>query len=245
MNKRMWLFLAAISFFYGGFVFGANPQVTLQITGGVTGTIVLEVYADKAPVTAANFINYVKSGFYNGLIFHRVISGFMIQGGGYNTTLDEKTPGAAIINESSNRLSNLRGTIAMARTSYADSATSQFFINLVDNAGLDYGYIPIDYGYYPPKQNPTQIGYCVFGKVLSGLTVVDQIAAVKTRIENGMQNVPENDIIIQTATVSYTAPVCAEKLPGDANGDCKINISDLALMASNWLKCNSILSTCN
>lgn len=241
MIKKISLLLVTASLFCGGVVFAANPQVTLQISGGVTGTIVLEIYADKAPVTAANFINYVKSGFYNGLIFHRVIPGFMIQGGGYNTSLVKKTPGASIINESSNRLSNLRGTIAMARTSYADSATSEFFINHADNSFLNYGSLAYDYN----NNVFTQVGYCVFGKVLSGLTVVDQIAAVTTRTENGMQNVPENDIIIQTATVSYTAPVCAEKLPGDANGDCKINIGDLALMASNWLKCNSILSTCN
>jgi len=215
----------------------ANPQVTLEITGGVSGTIVLEIYADKAPVTAANFINYVKSGFYNGLIFHRVMSGFMIQGGGYNTSLVRKTPGPAIINESSNRLSNLRGTIAMARTTIADSATSEFFINHVDNFGLDYG--AVAYNQF------TQVGYSVFGKVLSGLTVVDAIAAVATATEGGMTNVPVTDVIIQSATVSLTAPVCATKLAGDANGDCKVNLADFALFAQNWLKCNSILSTCN
>lgn len=245
MKNQLSRFSVLSVLFLGAWLSAANPQVSLQITGGVSGTIVLEIYADKAPVTAANFISYVKNGFYNGLIFHRVIPGFMIQGGGFNTSLVQKTPGAAIINESSNRLSNLRGTIAMARTTAADSATAQFFINHADNPGLDYGYIPIDYNYLPPKQNPSQIGYCVFGKVLSGMTVVDAIAAATTTTESGFTDVPVSDIIIQSATVSLTSPVCAAKLAGDANGDCKVNLADFALFAQNWLKCNSILSTCN
>jgi cyclophilin family peptidyl-prolyl cis-trans isomerase len=148
-----------------------NPEVTLQITGAVSGSIVIELYADEASVTVENFLNYVQSGFYDGLIFHRVMPGFMIQGGGFDTELAYQTPGAPIINESSNRLHNLRGTVAMARTSAPDSATSQFFINQnpEHNPFLDYGYIGFDYNYVPPKELPAQIGYCVFGEVLSGM----------------------------------------------------------------------------
>jgi len=219
-----------------------NPEVTLHITGAVTGQIVIELYADEAPVTVENFLNYVQSGFYDGLIFHRVISGFMIQGGGFDTNLTYKTPDAPIINESSNRLSHIRGTIAMARTNNADSATSQFFINQnpEHNLFLDYGYI----GY------SAQIGYCVFGEVLSGMDVVDAIAAVTTHSENNsdgqtMNDVPVDDIIIQSATITQDVPFCAEKLPGDINGDCTVNIEDFAKMAENWLACNSITAACN
>jgi cyclophilin family peptidyl-prolyl cis-trans isomerase len=214
-----------------------NPQVTLQIAGGVSGNIVLELYPDKAPVTTANFINYVNSGFYNGLIFHRVIKDFMIQGGGLDPNLVSKNTNAAIINESSNRISNLRGTIAMARTTYADSATSQFFINQADNAFLDYGSLGYDYynqSYY------TQVGYCVFGKVISGMTVVDSIAAVTTATKNNMAYVPVTNIIIKKATVTLNAPVCAQKLPGDVDGDCNIDLADFAIVSENWLLCNSI-----
>lgn len=219
-----------------------NPQVTLQISGGVTGTIVLELYPEQAPVTVANFIDYVQSGFYDGLIFHRVIAGFMIQGGGFDPDLNQMTTGPAIINESSNRLSHVRGTIAMARTTYADSATSQFFINTVDNAFLDYGYIARDpySGYYY-----TQVGYCVFGEVISGMSVVDAIAAVATQTEGSMQNVPVTDVIIQSATVTLEAPVCAAQPEGDTNGDCRVDLGDLLVTAQNWLMCDSITPTCN
>jgi cyclophilin family peptidyl-prolyl cis-trans isomerase len=214
-----------------------NPEVTLQITGAVSGSIVIELYADEAPVTVENFLNYVQSGFYDGLIFHRVMPGFMIQGGGFDTELAYQTPGAPIINESSNRLHNLRGTVAMARTANADTATSQFFINQnpEHNLFLDYGHI----GY------SAQIGYCVFGEVLSGMDVVDAIAAVTTHTENDMDDVPVDDIIIESATITQNVPFCAEKLPGDVNGDCTINLEDFAMMAENWLACNSITAACN
>jgi cyclophilin family peptidyl-prolyl cis-trans isomerase len=219
----------------------ANPQVTLHISGAVSGDIVLEIYADKAPVTAANFISYVQSGFYNGLIFHRVMNNFMIQGGGFDASLTQKTPGAAIINESSNRLSNLRGTIVMARTSYADTATSQFFINLVNNTSLNYGALTYD-NYY----NVTaQVGYCVFGAVASGMNVVDAIAVLPTTTENGMSNVPVNDVIIQSASVTFNAPICVTKLEGDVDGDCNVDMADFFKLAQNWLACNSITSACN
>lgn len=220
-------------------LFAANPQVTLQISGAVTGNIVLEIYADTAPITAANFISYVKKNYYNGLIFHRVISGFMIQGGGFDTNLAPKTHDPNIINESYNGLSNLRGTIAMARTIYPDSANSQFFINHQDNPSLDYGSL-IAYGGEPYRK----IGYCVFGRVISGMNVVDAISAVTTTTKNGMTDVPVNNVIIQNAYISLNAPVCKDKLTGDIDKDCNIDLKDFAKMAENWLLCNSI-TICN
>ena len=218
-----------------------NPQVTLQVSGAVSGTIVLELFPQEAPVTVANFVNYVQSGFYDGLIFHRVIPDFMVQGGGFDSDLVQQTTGPAIINESSNRLSNLRGTIAMARATTADSASSQFFINLVDNTGLDYGTRTYDYQY----NITAQVGYCVFGEVLSGMDVVDAIASLETETVGNMQNVPVEDVILHSATVSYIAPVCAQPPVGDATGDCKVDIADLAQIAQDWMTCNSITATCS
>jgi peptidyl-prolyl cis-trans isomerase B (cyclophilin B) len=230
-------------------VLAANPQVTLQISGAATGTIVLELYADKAPVTVANFLSYTQNGFYNGLIFHRVIKDFMIQGGGFDQTVTQKTTGllAPIINESSNRLPNVKYTVAMARTLLADSATSQFFINQADNSGI-YG---LDYGAAVFDQHPpydpiaVQPGYCVFGRVITGMALVDTIAALSTTIKNGMPDVPVNNVIIQSATVTLNAGVCVTKLPGDVDGDCRVDMADYALMAANWLRCNSVTSVCN
>lgn len=237
---KFWVCLF-ILFTAGVWTAAENPQVTLQVSGAVSGTIVLELYADQAPITTANFIDYVQSGFYNGLIFHRVIAGFMVQGGGFDPDLNQAATGPAILNESSNRLSNVRGTVAMARTTYADSATSQFFINVANNTGLDYGTRTYDYQY----NITAQVGYCVFGEVVSGMDVVDAIAAAATQTEGGMQNVPVNDIIIQSATVSLDAPVCAVRPAGDTNGDCKVNLEDLLQIAQNWLTCNSITSVCD
>jgi cyclophilin family peptidyl-prolyl cis-trans isomerase len=139
-----------------------NPQVVMQTS---MGKIVIELFADKSPVTVDNFLKYVDAGFYDGTIFHRVISTFMIQGGGFDTSYKEKQTRPAIKNESKNGLKNVRGTIAMARKPNPDSATAQFFINVKDNPGLDY---------------PTRGGYAVFGKVIDGMHVVDQIKAVPT-----------------------------------------------------------------
>ena len=224
-----------------GVSFGANPQVTLQISGAVNGNIVVELYADKAPITTVNFINYVESGFYNGLIFHRVIPNFMIQGGGFDVNLVQKTPGPSIINESSNGLSNIRGTLAMARTPVPNSATSQFFINQANNLSLDYGSIAYD-GSSEPY---IKVGYCVFGRVISGMNIVDAIAALPTTTEGGMANVPINDVIIQNAAVTLDTPVCIEKLEGDIDGDCDVDFADFANLATNWLACNSITAACN
>lgn len=214
----------------------AYPQVTLEITGGVEGDIVLELYTDKAPITVANFIAYVQSGFYDDLIFHRVIENFMIQGGGFDPNMVEKETGPPIINESPNALSNLRGTVAMARTSDPHSATSQFFINHYDNSFLNYGAIAYD-GNNEPY---IKVGYCVFGRVVSGMDIVDAIATVSTT-----DTVPDFDIIIHSTRVTVVAPVCAEKLPGDINGDCTIDLADFLAMAQNWLTCNSITPTCD
>lgn len=228
------LFLSAVS----GIASAVNPEVTIQVSGCVQGTIVLELYPDKAPVTVANFLGYVKSGFYDGLIFHRVMPGFMIQGGGYDSTLVKKATGPAIINESTNGLANLRGTVAMARTPYPHSATAEFFINHIDNSFLNYGAVV-----YDGNQNAYyRAGYCVFGRVISGLDVVDAIAAVPTKTVDTMANVPETAVLIQSVLVTVDVPVCAEKLEGDINGDCRVDFEDLQRLALNWLENNAVTS---
>jgi cyclophilin family peptidyl-prolyl cis-trans isomerase len=158
-----------------------KPVVALKTS---QGTIKIELDQEKAPLSVANFLSYVDRGFYDGTIFHRVMDGFMIQGGGYDANLVEKTTSAPIKNESSNGLRNERGTIAMARTMVPDSATAQFFINVVDNPSLDY---------------PRNGGYAVFGHVVSGMDVVDRIKAVPTNSQKGMQNVPATPVVIESA----------------------------------------------
>lgn len=161
-----------------------EPQVLLQTN---LGNVLVQLNPTAAPVTVNNFLNYVKSGYYTNTLFHRVIPGFMAQGGGFAAGPTPKTPTyAPIVLESNKGLSNLRGTIAMARTSVADSATSQFFINLVDNAFLNY-------------TSATSPGYAVFGTVLDGMAVVDQMAAIPTGSVNGMLNVPLQDVVILSA----------------------------------------------
>ncbi len=159
--------------------------VTLETS---MGNIVIELDRQAAPVTTKNFLEYVQAGFYDGTIFHRVIPGFMIQGGGFTANLKKKNTRSPIINEAWNSPSNARGTIAMARTNDPNSATSQFFINHKDNAPLDYG----------DSEHP---GYAVFGKVTQGMDVVDAIAAVKTTTRNGMQDVPVEPVTIKSAKV--------------------------------------------
>ena len=154
------------------------------------GTITLELDEGRAPATVANFVEYAKSGFYDGTIFHRVIDGFMIQGGGFTKDMNQKETRGPIRNEAMNGLKNLRGTIAMARTMVVDSATSQFFINLVDNDFLDFS-APTAQGF----------GYAVFGKVVDGLAVVDAIGKVKTGFAGPHQNVPETAVVIKKVTV--------------------------------------------
>lgn len=149
------------------------------------GDIELTLDPDKAPVTVANFLSYVDEGFYDGLIFHRVIANFMIQGGGFDAQLQRRETKAPIINESTNGLSNKRATIAMARTNDPDSATSQFFINVANNANLD--------------GHPLRPGYAVFGEVTAGHDVVFAISKLPTRSRAGHQNVPNTPVIIERA----------------------------------------------
>jgi peptidyl-prolyl cis-trans isomerase A (cyclophilin A) len=160
-------------------------QVALDTT---MGTIVLELDAKAAPKTVANFLEYVKSGQYNNTLFHRVIGNFMIQGGGYTPDLTEKPTRAPIPLESQNGLKNARGTIAMARRPDPNSATSQFFINVVDNPNLDY-----------PK--PDGHGYAVFGKVVEGMDVVDKIRAVQTTSSGPHNSLPATPVIIKSARI--------------------------------------------
>ena len=155
------------------------------------GSITIELDDAKAPVTVKNFLDYAASGHYDGTIFHRVIDGFMIQGGGFTKAMDQKPTKAPIKNEAANGLTNTRGTIAMARTMVVDSATSQFFINLVDNDFLNFR-----------APTPQYYGYAVFGKVTDGMDVVDKIAKVKTGFAGPHQNVPEEPIVIKKVHVA-------------------------------------------
>ena len=152
------------------------------------GDITIELFEKESPITTANFLEYVRSGFYNNTIFHRVIPGFMIQGGGVDTDFVQKPTNKPIKNEAANQVSNKRGTLAMARTQVVDSATCQFFINLVDNDFLDYK-APV----------PQYYGYCVFGKVTSGMEVVDKIAAVQTGSRGMHRDVPTENVVILEA----------------------------------------------
>ena len=154
------------------------------------GTITLALADDKAPATVANFVEYAKAGHYDGTIFHRVIDGFMIQGGGFTRDMNQKPTRSPIRNEAMNGLRNLRGTIAMARTQVVDSATSQFFINLVDNDFLDFS-----------SPTPQGFGYAVFGEVTDGMSVVDSIAKVKTGNVGYYQNVPDEPVVIRKISI--------------------------------------------
>ncbi|MGC9323474.1 MAG: peptidylprolyl isomerase [Desulfomonilia bacterium] len=161
------------------------PKVFLETN---LGTILLELYPEKAPATVQNFLSYVESGFFVNTTFHRVIKGFMIQGGGLTQDLDPKPTRDPIPNEADNGLKNLRGTIAMARTSQPHSATSQFFINTKDNNFLDHR-----------DKSSQGWGYCVFGKVIEGMDVVDAIESQKTTTRGGYQDVPVTPVLILKA----------------------------------------------
>ena len=166
----------------------SNPQVELVITG--QGTITLELDRAKAPKSVENFIGYVKSGHYDNTVFHRVIPGFMVQGGGFEPGMTQKPTGAEIENEANNGLKNDKYTVAMARTSAPHSATAQFFINIADNGFLNHT-APSAQGW----------GYAVFGKVIAGTEVVDKIKAVKTGRKGFHDDVPMEDVIIEKAVV--------------------------------------------
>jgi peptidyl-prolyl cis-trans isomerase B (cyclophilin B) len=165
----------------------SNPLVKLETS---MGDITLELYPDKAPATVANFLQYVKDGFFNGTIFHRVINGFMIQGGGFDANMSQKTTREPIKNEADNGLTNDAYTIAMARTMDPNSATAQFFINVADNRALNH-----------TGKTPQGWGYAVFGKVVKGKEVVDKIKAVPAANQGMHQNVPVSPVTIIQATV--------------------------------------------
>ena len=166
----------------------ANPRVALETN---KGKIVLELDAAKAPKTVANFLEYVKSGHYDGTIFHRVIAGFMVQGGGFDTRMEQKPTRPPVQNEADNGLKNARGTVAMARTSDPHSASSQFFVNLVDNTFLNY-----------KSKDAQGWGYTVFGKVVEGMDVVDAIAKIKTGPRGPFgSDVPNEGVQITKATI--------------------------------------------
>jgi cyclophilin family peptidyl-prolyl cis-trans isomerase len=160
-----------------------NPIVVMETS---MGTIKIELFEDKAPITVKNFLSYVDDKHYDGLIFHRVIPTFMIQGGGFEPGLKEKKTKEPIKNEAGNGLANARGTIAMARTPEADSATSQFFINVKDNKGLD------------RANSDDGVGYCVFGRVIDGMDVVDKIKDVPTSKRGRNGDVPNDDVVIKS-----------------------------------------------
>ena len=163
-----------------------NPMVLLETS---SGDILVELFEEKAPQSAANFLGYVDDGFYTNTIFHRVIPGFMIQGGGLGVRMNEKGTKAPVQNEASNGLKNERGTLAMARTQDPHSATAQFFINLVDNEFLDH-----------TEPSTQGWGYCVFGKVVEGLDVVDKIAKLKTKSDGMYDDVPVDMVVITSAS---------------------------------------------
>ena len=182
--SRLAMFCAGLTLASAAFAAPA-PQVSITTS---MGEIVLELDQEKAPKSVANFLAYVKSGFYKGTIFHRVINGFMIQGGGFDTKLQPKRTRDAIPLESKNGLSNVAYSVAMARGDRPNSATSQFFINVVDNPGLDY-----------PGSDGN--GYAVFGKVIKGQDVVDKIKGVLVDDKPGFDNVPVNPILIESVKV--------------------------------------------
>lgn len=208
MSHRFhWLIVAiAICFFALPAARADDPvRVRLQTS---SGDIVIELNEEKAPVTVANFLSYVDNGFYDGTIFHRVVPQFVIQGGGFTTEMEQKKTEPPIKNESFNGLSNKRGTIAMARTSAPDSATSQFYINLRDNSALD------------GDKATSKPGYTVFGTVVEGIEVVDKIAKVQTSKQGLHENVPNEAVIIIKAerVGGRPAPAPGEK-GGTSNGN--------------------------
>ena len=179
-----WALSALFIFVAAGLAQAGSPMVVMKTS---MGTIKIELDEAKAPVTVKNFLAYVDEGFYDGTIFHRVIDGFMVQGGGFTADMTQKPTKPPIKNEAGNGLKNLRGTIAMARTSVVDSATAQFFINVVDNAFLDH------------RDDTSQgFGYAVFGRVVEGMDVVDKIKKVATTTHQGMADMPAQPVMIES-----------------------------------------------
>jgi cyclophilin family peptidyl-prolyl cis-trans isomerase len=189
MKGRLKGFIAAAVLAVGG-IAGAQAENVRVLMDTSQGAIELELYPDKAPRTVENFLAYVDEGFYDGTVFHRVIDGFMIQGGGYDTDYQRKPTRDPIPNEADNGLKNEKGTIAMARTMEPDSATAQFFINDADNPNLDH-----------TAKTVRGWGYAVFGRVTDGMDVVERISALPTRVRSaGLRNVPETQVVIERVT---------------------------------------------
>lgn len=187
-NLRISALVVVMAMFVGAaYAASDNPQVVLETS---KGTIVLELYPDEAPKTVANFLSYARWGHYDGTIFHRVIPGFMIQGGGFTTDMKEKLTEMPIQNEAGNGLENNRGTVSMARTMDPHSASAQFFINTTNNARLNH-----------KNKTPEGWGYAVFGKVIKGMDVVDAISSVETVTSGSMDNVPKEPVVITRVTV--------------------------------------------
>lgn len=176
-----------LTFFGCSIIANAGTKVLMKTT---EGNITIELENEKAPLTSQNFLTYVKEGFYNGTTFHRVIPNFMIQGGGFDKNMDVKKTHPAIVNEATNNLKNVRGSIAMARTSDINSATSQFFINVTDNEFLNH-----------QSNSPQMYGYAVFGKVIEGMDVADKISNVKTTKRGPYSDVPEVAIVITSVEI--------------------------------------------
>lgn len=172
-----------------GSAFAAEKNPVLVIETNM-GNVTVELFQKEAPISTKNFLDYAKSGFYSGTVFHRVIPGFMIQGGGFTSDLSQKPTKPPIKNEAANGLKNLRGTLAMARTNVVDSASSQFFINLSNNDFLNHR-----------EGGPEAYGYAVFGKVLDGMNVVDKIAATRTGMQHGMTDVPMTPVVIKNVKI--------------------------------------------
>ncbi len=187
MKRRYWTVAVGLALCLGGLAAHASELPKVRISTSL-GDFVLELQADKAPKTAENFLQYVRDKHYDGTVFHRVIDGFMIQGGGFTADMNQKPTRAPIPLEANNGLKNDRGTIAMARTGNPNSATSQFFINVVNNAMLN-------------APSPDGHGYAVFGRVVSGMDVVDKIRAVSTGNKGMHQNVPNTPVTILKATL--------------------------------------------
>lgn len=188
MKIVKWLLKFAVA---ASFLVGLNAFAETATLETNYGPIVIELDSQHTPVTTQNFLTYAKNGFYNGTIFHRVINGFMIQGGGLDVQMHEKPTQLPIINEADKALPNKRGTVAMARTSNPNSATAQFFINVADNDFLNFS-----------SKTQDGWGYAVFGKVTKGMDVVDKIKAVPTSIQNGQSDVPVKPVIIEKVTIS-------------------------------------------
>jgi peptidyl-prolyl cis-trans isomerase B (cyclophilin B) len=186
---KRWIVLMILLLSFSGIADAADPLPNVKLVTS-QGEVVIELNPAAAPKTVANFMAYVKDGFYDGTIFHRVIAGFMIQGGGFDADMQRKSTHAPIVNEADNGLANQTGTIAMARTSDPHSASSQFFINVKDNTFLDHR-----------SKTSKGWGYCVFGRVLSGMNVIRAIENVPTTSRAGMRDVPKTPVVIRQATV--------------------------------------------